>query len=240
MATRYWVGGTGTWDGSATTHWSATSGGSAGASAPTSSDAVIFDGSSGGGTVTVDSTRTCASLTTTGYTGTINGTIYASGNITLGTGGTYTGLTLAFDKNTGGTLTSNGKTIAAFNAGVNTTYTITIADAMAVAGAFTVVTDSTGGTLTFTSGTTNTVGSVAWSNGGGTVNLTINASSPGSQATLSDTSGINTLDYWSAQDIAFTGGATWLSGTGFVNIGNVTGLSTTSAGFDALFSQSIA
>ena len=43
MATRYWVGGAGTWDATSTVHWSATSGGAAGASAPTSADNVIFN-----------------------------------------------------------------------------------------------------------------------------------------------------------------------------------------------------
>ena len=43
MATRYWVGGAGTWDATTTTNWSATSGGASGASAPTSVDNVIFD-----------------------------------------------------------------------------------------------------------------------------------------------------------------------------------------------------
>jgi hypothetical protein len=43
MADRYWVGGAGTWDATSTVHWSATSGGAAGASAPTSADNVIFD-----------------------------------------------------------------------------------------------------------------------------------------------------------------------------------------------------
>jgi hypothetical protein len=52
MATRYWVGGTGTWDASSTTNWSATSGGASGASAPTSADSVIFNTAGGGGTVT--------------------------------------------------------------------------------------------------------------------------------------------------------------------------------------------
>jgi hypothetical protein len=41
MASRYWVGGTGTWD--QTAHWSATSGGAGGASVPTLSDDVIFN-----------------------------------------------------------------------------------------------------------------------------------------------------------------------------------------------------
>jgi len=46
MANRYWVGGTATWDATAGTKWSTTSGGSGGASVPTSIDNVFFDGSS--------------------------------------------------------------------------------------------------------------------------------------------------------------------------------------------------
>lgn len=56
MADRYWVGGTGNWSDD-TNHWSASSGGSAGASLPTSSDDVYIDSSSGfgsGGTITID------------------------------------------------------------------------------------------------------------------------------------------------------------------------------------------
>lgn len=63
MANRYWVGGSGTWDASSTANWSATSGGSAGASAPTSSDAVIIDSASGSGTITTASGSVCAALT---------------------------------------------------------------------------------------------------------------------------------------------------------------------------------
>ena len=51
-ASRFWVGGTGTWDLSATTHWAASTGGASGSSAPGSADAVTIDGSSGAGTVT--------------------------------------------------------------------------------------------------------------------------------------------------------------------------------------------
>lgn len=43
MANRYWVGGTGTWDGSDTSHWSASSGGASGASVPDATMDVIFD-----------------------------------------------------------------------------------------------------------------------------------------------------------------------------------------------------
>lgn len=43
MATRYWVGGSGTWSISATTNWSTSSGGTGGASAPTVNDDVVID-----------------------------------------------------------------------------------------------------------------------------------------------------------------------------------------------------
>lgn len=60
MANRYWVGNGGTWDASDTAHWSLTSGGTPGASAPTSSDRAIFDANSfttTGQTVTYNSSR---------------------------------------------------------------------------------------------------------------------------------------------------------------------------------------
>ncbi len=46
MADRYWVGGSGTWNGTNTTNWSTSSGGVGGASVPTSSDNVFFDANS--------------------------------------------------------------------------------------------------------------------------------------------------------------------------------------------------
>lgn len=52
MATYYWVGGNGTWDGASTANWSASSGGAAGAGPPTIADDVIFDTNSGTGTCT--------------------------------------------------------------------------------------------------------------------------------------------------------------------------------------------
>jgi hypothetical protein len=67
MATRYWVGGTGTWDTTTTTNWSTTSGGSGGASVPTSTDDAIFNSASSSGsyTVTVPASTVvvCANLT---------------------------------------------------------------------------------------------------------------------------------------------------------------------------------
>jgi hypothetical protein len=65
MATRYWIGGSGTWSSSSTTNWSANSGGAGGASAPTSSDDVVFDNNSDTGagfTVTISTSAVCRSL----------------------------------------------------------------------------------------------------------------------------------------------------------------------------------
>jgi len=64
MAARFWVGGSGTWDNSSTSNWSATSGGAPGASVPNASDTVTFDSNSGtAATVTV--AATAVSLNTT-------------------------------------------------------------------------------------------------------------------------------------------------------------------------------
>jgi len=53
---RYWVGGSGNWDGSTTTHWSATTGGATGASVPTAYDDVYFNAN---GNEPTDAAYTC-------------------------------------------------------------------------------------------------------------------------------------------------------------------------------------
>jgi DNA-binding CsgD family transcriptional regulator len=86
--TRFWVGGTGTWDNSSTAHWSATTGGASGASAPTASDTANFDANSGltaGGTITIASTAAAAAIVY-GTGGTSKTQIWSlSGNPTFGT-----------------------------------------------------------------------------------------------------------------------------------------------------------
>lgn len=74
MASRFWVGGTGTWDASDITHWAASTGGAGGQSVPTSGDSVTFDGNSGGGTCTVNTNINLGTgvLTTSAYTGTLD------------------------------------------------------------------------------------------------------------------------------------------------------------------------
>lgn len=70
MANRYWVGGTATWDSTAGTKWSTTSGGASGAAAPTSADDVFFSAASTG-TVTLSATSIARSINCTGFTGTL-------------------------------------------------------------------------------------------------------------------------------------------------------------------------
>ena len=81
MANRYWVGGSGNWD-TTTTHWSATSGGTGGASAPTSVDSVFFD-QAGTYTVTFGSgTVNCFNFSNTAgtvtFTGVVGGQTFAN------------------------------------------------------------------------------------------------------------------------------------------------------------------
>lgn len=90
MANRYWVGGTASWDGTAGTKWSTTSGGAGGASVPTTADDVFIDANSGAVTVSIADGNTGAkSITFTGFTGTLArdspsiGAITVAGNITL-------------------------------------------------------------------------------------------------------------------------------------------------------------
>ena len=127
MATRYWVGGSGNWDGTTTTHWSATSGGAGGASAPTSADDVVFDANSNTGTsaftVTITGTSAapsnCANFSTSGLDGAMTLTMgataqlncYASMTIPATNfvfSGTAGGAILFSSTSTGNTLTTNG------------------------------------------------------------------------------------------------------------------------------------
>ena len=63
MAARFWVGGTGTWNNLNILNWASTTGGVAGASAPTSADTVTFDANSGTGTCTTAAGSACSTMT---------------------------------------------------------------------------------------------------------------------------------------------------------------------------------
>lgn len=121
--TRYWRGGTGTWDATTTTNWSATSGGAGGASVPTSADAVIFDSLSNATAYTVTCTATqlrCGALTMAGpasgnVTWAGSAPIAMHNNVSLSATGitrTYTGNIILSGSTTGRTFTTNGVSIA--------------------------------------------------------------------------------------------------------------------------------
>lgn len=72
-------------------------------------------------------------------------------------------------------------------------------------------------TITFPASTTTTVSAFGVSGTSGN-QITLNSSSAGTQATLSDASGQNSVSFCTIQDINATGGAIWSS---FTSNGNV-------------------
>lgn len=127
MASRFWVGGTGTWDSSTTTHWAASTGGAGGQSVPGVNDAVTFDGSSGGGTVTVNTTVSVQSITCGAFTGTLDFSAN-NNNVTLsaaaGMSGTGSGVRTINLGNGTWTLSSTtiGSTLWNFSTTTNLTF----------------------------------------------------------------------------------------------------------------------
>ncbi len=116
MASRFWVGGTGTWDAADTTHWSATSGGGGGSSVPTSSDDVTFDSLSNATayTVTISATANCLNFSMAApLTGAVtwagSSALNVFGNFAL-PGGT-SGITRNYNGNITFAATSGTKTI---------------------------------------------------------------------------------------------------------------------------------
>jgi len=111
MANRYWVGGTGTWDASATTHWSASSGGASGASVPTTSDSVFFDqATTYTVTLVAGNTLDCTvSAGTVTFSGT--GLINIAGNFSVTSATSWTSSQITFIATTAKTITTNGITL---------------------------------------------------------------------------------------------------------------------------------
>jgi len=115
MANRYWVGGSGTWNTTSTTNWSATSGGAGGASVPTAADSVFFD-RTGTYTVTMTGALTCLDFTVTvgssalSFNAGTSPTLAVSGSFSLISGITWNSTgTITFNATTTGkTVTTNG------------------------------------------------------------------------------------------------------------------------------------
>jgi len=210
MADRYWVGGTGTWNTLSTTNWSATSGGSGGASVPTAADSVFFDQAT---TYTVTMTGALNCLDITVSAGTVT---FATGTTpTLSVAGNWSTIantvwnstgTITFTSRTARTINSNNITIAApviFN-GIDGSWTLQN----------NFITSSTSGT-TLTNGTlsldTYTLQTSAFSSSNSN-NRTINFNTgkisivASANATVWNTSTVTNFSYNGTPTVEFSGG----------------------------------
>jgi len=181
MADRYWILGTGTWNSTSTTNWSASSGGAGGASVPTAADNVFFDANSNvlatAFTVTMDNLpRVCNDFTASGLDGAMTltqtggaTTLTVSGSLTFPATNfnrLYSGRTTFNATTTNKTITTNGVSLAqVIISGVGGKWTL--GSALTGAGIFFLTNgtvDLNGQTLTVASFQTST----------GTKNLTFN------------------------------------------------------------------
>jgi hypothetical protein len=147
MADRYWVGGTGSWA-ATTTNWSATSGGSGGASVPTLNDDVFFNTLSNATayTCTLTTTPICRSVTISGpltgnvtLAGSAAWSIYGSMTIAAtGVTRTFTSSIVFRATTTGFTITTNGVALASAITLNGAGGGWTLGSALTTTGAFTV------------------------------------------------------------------------------------------------------
>jgi hypothetical protein len=154
--TRFWVGGTGSWDAATTTHWAATSGGAGGQSVPTSSDTVTFDSASNATlyTVTITATANCSDLS---ISAPASGAVTWAGSSSLVISGSVfvsaTNVTRTFTGPITLSSTTTGKTID-----INQT----LASSLTISGA--------GGGWTLSNNLNTGTSSVTYSSSGGTLN----------------------------------------------------------------------
>jgi hypothetical protein len=155
MANRYWVGGTGTWDGTALLKWSTTSGGIGGSAVPTSADTVFFDAASGANTVTIGAgTAICNGLTMTGFTGTL---AFGSNSITItGSGTNFTGATTY-------SVTGTPLILITYSLGIG--MTIAAGAGVTEANAISFNINCTGGSANFTLGVTGSIKNLNFTGG---------------------------------------------------------------------------
>jgi len=216
--TRYWVGGTASWDGTAGTKWATASGGAGGASIPTSATTVYFDASSGAGTVTIASGNTgVKDLIFTGFTGTLAGStdLAISGSLTMGAGMTnsYTG-SITFNATSGTkTVTSNGKSFSSY------TYFDGVGGTWQIADAF-----STTGPIFLENGILNTNNQTITTSSLQLSNSNVRTLSLGSSS-VNITSGASGIQALTTTNMTFNAGTSTItiSGTGaIINSGGLT------------------
>ena len=201
----------------------------------TESNTLNFNVTSGIDTISFTTNGSVKNLTFTGFTGTLNNTtrtIY--GNLTLSSGMTLTAGTLATTFAATGTIqqiTSNGQTMD-FPLIFSGTNTYAFQDALTMGSTRTLTFSS--GTLQFKTSTTNTVGTFATS---GTTLKYLTSSTPGTQATISQSSGTVNATYLSVQDSNAAGGAVWNAPltNNNINVANNTGWVFSPSSFFILF-----
>lgn len=211
---------------------------------------IVFNGV-GGSWSFVDAFSVAATRTVTLTNGTLNGngqavslSAFALGvgtkTLTLGSG-TWTvfGSGTAWDANTNvtnltvsastGTISMTSAGAKTFAGGAKTWPTLNQGGAGALtiqqSNAFANITDTVQpATVTLTAGTTQTVDAFSLAGTAGNL-ITLNSSSNGVQATLSDSSGVVNVSFVSIKDINATGGAVWnaYSSSGNIDAGNNTG-----------------
>jgi hypothetical protein len=234
MANRYWVGGTASWDGTAGTKWSTTSGGGGGSAIPTSADDVFLDAASGASTVTIASGNTgCKSLTCTGFTGTLTGsaTLSIAGSFTLSAGMTCSA-TGQWSITAAATLTSAGKTLPPISSNSGGVVVVNQNDAFT----FTSTPASNSFCLTINSGTYNTNNynitlPSSGANGGGISvnNANTRALNLGSSTISITLSQNNNIPFF---DATVTTGLTFNAGTSTIScISPYTGILSATSGF---------
>ena len=180
--------------------------GSTGSRTITTNAASIINANITAGTDNVILATAVGNLNFTGFAGSLaNSTRTIYGNLTLASGMTLTSgaLGTTFDRTGTQTITSNGKAmdfpIAFSNSGTtNCLDALTLGSTRALT--------FTGGTLNLAASTTSTVGSFVTT---GTSPKFLGSTTPGTQATIYDASGTNTVSYITIKDSDATGGAVW-------------------------------
>ena len=192
----------------------------------TSTQAIALNFYITGGSDTVTfttSSRRVNDIDFTGFTGTFrNSNLTVHGNYTLAASPMVvqagTEITF-FATTTSQNITTNAQTLdfpVTFS-GVGGTFVMQDALTLGSTRALTM----TNGTLQLAAGTTNTVGSFVTT---GTTLKYLQSTTPGTQATISDASGTDSVSYLSVQDSNATGGAAWDANDATnVNAGNNTG-----------------
>lgn len=217
-AARFWVGGTGTWDSSTTTHWASVTNGSGGASVPVAGDTVTFDANSGGGTVTANYNFTVTSIAMGAFTGTLD----------------LTGLTVSmatFDANGAGV-----RTLTITNAIINLTGTGTVwnnvatSETLNASGSTINITDASSTQKTFTGANAPLVYGAINFSGAGTGAYTFSGTATYTNVSISNSGGGNTFTMSTNAKVlgsldltgfagTFTGSGTFSITTGNLTIG---------------------